>query len=111
VATYAIRLVLVLSSDEYLFYFLTPLDLPVTYFLVSLGSKIAWFFFMSDCIGLRCMQTEAPSGSDDFDLTHDLSNIFDFVVNLCMIMSIVSGVLIIAEKVSCIHTPTSLMCD
>lgn len=57
------------------------------------------------------MQTEAPSGSDDFDLTHDLSNIFDFVVNLCMIMSIVSGVLIIAEKVSCIRTPTSLMCD
>ena len=99
VATYGIRLVLVLSGDEHLFYFISPLDLPLTYFLIALISKVAYHFFLATCIGGSCIGTDAPGSSDDFDLTRQINDIFNFVSNLCLIMSIVSGALIISEKV------------
>lgn len=104
IATYGIRLVLVLAGDEHLFYFISPLDLPLTYILVSLGAKIAYYLLLSQCIGTACLATEPPGVSDDFDFTHELNDIVDFLSNLCLIMSAVSGGLIIIEKVaySCI---------
>lgn len=100
VSTYGIRLVLVLSGDEHLFYFISPLDLPITYFLIALIAKIAYLFLLSTCLGSDCFSTPAPGSSDNFDFTRTLNDIFDFVSNLTLIMSVVSGVLIIAEKVA-----------
>ncbi len=80
IATFVIRILLVISGEAHLFYFLAAMEYPLATLFVAVGCKISWIFLLLDCTAPSCygLATQAP----DFDYTLSINSTFDFVSDL-----------------------------